>query len=436
MSLGRIPQAISYALLRLSVLLRDLDARHLRLLWHGLRQGGWASIQKEVFPDDAVRAPVVPHLATAPVTPGRRRQQVLVIDRSLPRFDRDAGSRAAWQYIELLCDMGFAVTVWGHDGLRREPYASLLEAMGVQVLSGWSVAAGNWRRWVRQHGGQLHAVLLHRPNVAVAYMDFLRRHTPAKLLYFGVDLRWLRNQRRYEVEGQALFQAEAHYWQGIENGLIAQADAAYFYSQVEVDIAAQQRPQARVRMVPLFLYRESPEPAPALAQRNGLLFIGGFAHQPNVDGILWFVEQIFPLLRAQLGDVRLRIVGAQPPAQLAGQAGVELLGALSDAELARCYRSTRLVVAPLRYGAGIKGKVVEALFHHVPLVTTPTGAEGMPEPERVMKVCAQPADFARSVQLLYQDDAHWAARAAQITSYVAQHFSPASAQSILQETLA
>ena len=93
MSLGRIPQAISYASLRLCVLLRDLDARHLRLLWHGLRQGGWASIQKEVFPDDAVRAPVVPHLATAPVTPGRRRQQVLVIDRSLPRFDRDAGSR-------------------------------------------------------------------------------------------------------------------------------------------------------------------------------------------------------------------------------------------------------------------------------------------------------------------------------------------------------
>jgi glycosyltransferase involved in cell wall biosynthesis len=435
MNVRGISNAISYGLLRLCVLLRDLDARHLRLLWHGLRQGGWASIQKEVFPTDAVLASGVSLSNKAGGAAHGRRKHVLVIDRSLPRFDRDAGSRAAWQYIQLLRDMGFRVTVWGHDCLRREPYASLLEDMGVQVLSGWTIACGNWRRWVRKHADDLHYVLLYRPNVAMVYLDFLRTNTVAQLLYFGVDLRWLRNDRRYKVEGHALFQAEACYWLSVENALIAQADFAYFYSQVEVDMASQQVPQARARMVPLFLYKELLSPIPSLSERTGLLFIGGFAHKPNVDGILWFAEQIWPLVRQHLSDVTLRIVGEHPPAQLVGRVGVELLGAVSDEELARCYRSTRMVVAPLRYGAGIKGKVVEALFHHVPLVTTPTGAEGMPAPERVMDVCERPADFARCIHALYVDDALWNLRASGIQAYVAEYFSPESAQRILEEVL-
>jgi glycosyltransferase involved in cell wall biosynthesis len=434
MSLRRIFSAISYALLRLCVLLRDLDTRQVRLLWHGVCQGGWSSIQKEVFPPDAVSAP---HGGLPDGVSGTfgRDKHVLVIDRSLPRFDRDAGSRAAWQYTQLLCDMGFTVTVWGHDCLRREPYASLLEHMGVQVLSGWTIACGNWRRWVRMHADDLHYVLLYRPNVAMVYLDFLRVNTAAQLLYFGVDLRWLRNQRRHEVEGHALFQAEARYWQSRENTLIAQADAAYFYSQVEVEMVVQQAPKARVRMVPLFLYKELSGPTPLLSERKGLLFIGGFAHQPNVDGIIWFVENIFPLVRQLLGSVSLSIVGESPPTRLVGQAGIELLGAVSDAELARWYCSTRVVVAPLRYGAGIKGKVVEALFHHVPLVTTPTGAEGMPSPENVMDVCEEPSDFARCIHALYLDDALWSQRVSSIHAYVVEHFSQESAQRVLEEVL-
>lgn len=434
MSLGRIADVFSYGLLRLCVLLRDFRLRNLRVMCHGLRNGAWTSIQAELFPTDTVLN-AAPGLSALAATPERGRKHVLLIDRSLPRFDRDAGSRATWQYIRLLRDMGFSVTVWGHDCLRREPYASHLEAMGVSVLSGWTIACGRWRAWVRHHAHELDYVVLQRPNVAMAYIGYLRRQTTARILYFGVDLRWLRNQRRYEVEGQALFHAEAQYWQSIEASLIRAADCSCFYSQVEVTMATQQVPMARVRALPLFLYEGKDEPGPPACVRSGLLFVGGFAHHPNVDGILWFVDEVLPLVQTRLGAVTLRVVGDNPPAELQGRSGVELLGAVSDAQLRMLYSESRIVVAPLRYGAGIKGKVVEALFHHVPLVTTAIGAEGMPAPDSVMDVCDLPGEFADRVCKLYADPVLWAIRTSNIKAYLTARFSRDSARQTLEEVM-
>jgi glycosyltransferase involved in cell wall biosynthesis len=434
MKIDRITHEISHALLRLNVILRDLDLRSLRLLVYGLRHGAWTSIHGELFPNDVVlhREHGSNFLTTEP-RPERR--NVLVIDRSLPRFDRDAGSRATWQYIQLLVEMGYSVTVWGHDYLRREPYASLLESMGVKVLSGWTVAIGRWRTWVRRHVHELDFVVLHRPNVAQTYIDFFRKVTNARILYFGVDLRWLRNQRRFEVERQALFHSEAQYWRTIETRLIDMADCSYFYSEVEVTMALQQVPHAKVRALPLFLYKKLEQDVQGLGARRGLLFVGGFAHQPNVDGILWFVETILPLIQARLGKVMLKIVGAGPPAELCDKPGVELLGAVSDTELDSLYGEARIVVAPLRYGAGIKGKVVEALFQQVPLVTTTIGAEGLPESDSVLNVCNLPKEFAESVIELYLNDELWLARSSGINAYLAVHFSQDRARRILEEEM-
>jgi hypothetical protein len=93
------------------------------------------------------------------------------------------------------------------------------------------------------------------------------------------------------------------------------------------------------------------------------------------------------------------------------------------------------VVAPLRYGAGIKGKVVEALFHQVPLVTTSIGSEGLPSPASVMDVCDLPSEFSDKVCSLYVDDALWTARTSNIKTYLAAHFSQDSARQTLEEVM-
>jgi glycosyltransferase involved in cell wall biosynthesis len=434
MSVHRYTALLGYGFLRLCVALRGLSFYHIRVLWHGLRHGGWKSLQDEIFPPDAVMPPVV---GARPTTQpdGGQRKGILVIDRSLPRFDRDAGSRATWQYIRLLREMGFRVTVWGHDFLRREPYATMLEDMGVEVVSGGALVCGRWRGWVRARAATLDYVIIHRPNVAVAYVDFLRKATDARILYFGVDLRWLRNLRRHEVERDPFHLAEARYWQAIENRLVGMAHAAYFYSRAESDIVVQQVPDARVRTVPLFIFQGKAEEGRAFGDREGLIFVGGFAHQPNVDGILWFVNDIYPAVRERLGEVTLQVVGANPPEALRGRPGVVLAGAVSDAELQALYGRSRVVVAPLRYGAGIKGKIVEAVFQRVPLVTTTIGSEGMPEPEGVLEVRDQPHDFATAVIRLYRDEDLWSARSARMGAYVAEHFSAATARRVLEEDI-
>jgi glycosyltransferase involved in cell wall biosynthesis len=307
--------------------------------------------------------------------------------------------------------------------------------MGVEVVSGGALMCGRWRGWVRARAATLDYVLIHRPNVAVAYMDFLRKATDARILYFGVDLRWLRNQRRHEVEHDPFHLAEARYWQAIENRLVGMAHAAYFYSRAESDMVVQQVPGARVRTVPLFIFQGKTGETLTHEEREGLLFVGGFAHQPNVDGILWFVNDIYPAVREQLGEVTLRVVGANPPEALRDKLGVVLAGAVSDAELQALYGRSRVVVAPLRYGAGIKGKVVEAVFQRVPLVTTTIGAEGMPEPEAVLEVNDLPHDFATAVIQLYCDEDIWSARSSRMEAYVAEHFSAATARRVLEEDI-
>lgn len=431
MKVDRISALLSYGLLRFCVICRDTNFHNLRMLWHGLLHGGWRSIQDEVFPAVGISKGQEIHSKSS--ARDSTQKTVLVIDRSLPCFDRDAGSRATWQYIKLLREMGYNVTTWGHDYLRREPYASMLEDIGVEVVSGWVLACGRWRSWVRAHAAKLDYVIVHRPNVAIAYLSYFRQKTDARILYFGVDLRWLRNQRRYEVEGDTFYRTEARYWQAVENQLISMAHASYFYSNVETEIVSRQVPTAQVRMLPLFVYRGKTEGGLSYQNRSGLMFVGGFAHQPNVDGILWFVNEILPLVRAQLGDVSLRVVGANPPDALRRCPGLELTGAVSDEELQALYDKSRVIVAPLRYGAGIKGKVVEALFQHVPLVTTAIGAEGMPTPAQVMAVCDLPDEFADAIIRLYKDGDFWTAQCANIKTYVVDHFSEATARAALQE---
>lgn len=434
MSTHRYAALLGYGFLRICVALRGLTPHHIRVLWYGLRHEGWRSLQDEMFPPDAVMASTVDGRITAQYE-GVRRKGVLIIDRSLPRFDRDAGSRATWQYIQLLREMGFRVTVWGHDFLRREPYATLLEGMGVEVVSGGALVCGRWRGWVRAHAATLDYVIIHRPNVAVAYVDFLRKVTDARILYFGVDLRWLRNLRRHEVERHPFHRAEARYWQAIENRLVGMAHAAYFYSRAESDMVAQQVPGARVRTIPLFIAQDKTADGLAFGDREGLMFVGGFAHQPNVDGILWFVNEIYPSVREQLGEAPLLVVGANPPEALRNRPGVVLAGAVSDAELHALYGRSRMVVAPLRYGAGIKGKVVEAVFQRVPLVTTTIGAEGMPEPDGVLEIRDLPGDFAAAVIRLYRGEDIWSAQSARMGAYVAEHFSAATARRVLEEDI-
>ena len=177
-------------------------------------------------------------------------------------------------------------------------------------------------------------------------------------------------------------------------------------------------------------------------KREGLLFVGGFAHPPNADAVLWFVREVWPKLqadRAAAGKPAMNfyIVGSRAPEEIKAlhdpENGVVVKGFVTDEELRTLYNSTRIVVVPLRYGAGVKGKVIEALYYGAPVITTGVGAEGIPEAETVMEIADAPEAFADRVNALYDDTAALAGMQEKAEEYIRSHNSLDAAWRVIED---
>ncbi len=127
-----------------------------------------------------------------------------------------------------------------------------------------------------------------------------------------------------------------------------------------------------------------------------ILFVAGFAHSPNVDAAVWLVGEIFPLILARAPDATLALVGANPTEQVRALASdrVKVTGRVSEEELRASYLRARIAIVPLRFGAGVKSKVAEALREGLPLVTTTVGAQGLTGIEKSASVVDDPRAIA------------------------------------------
>lgn len=379
----------------------------------------------------------------------QRKPCVLVIDHYVPTWDKDAGSKTTYQYIRMFLKKGYQVKLLGDNFLHEEPYSTELLQMGVEILYGEEMQQGIWD-WLRENEAFIDIAYLNRPHIAVKYIDFLRQNTNIKCIYYGHDLHFLRLLREYELNGDIRTKRESDYWKSIEFSVMRSADMSYYPSQSEVDAIHALDPRIRVKAITAYLWDSFlPQEDEDYEKREGLLFVGGFAHPPNEDGVLWFAKQIFPKIREKYPELRLSVAGSKATDAVKAlgaepeKTGIQVLGFVSDEELCRLYQNTRLVVVPLRYGAGVKGKVVEALYQGSVIVTTSVGAEGIPQAEEVMAVVnrqdgdihenpeAVEQSFAEAVNRLYGDTKACAAISAKTRSYIREHYSLDAAWSII-----
>jgi len=370
----------------------------------------------------------------------RGRPRIAVVDHQVPSWDADAGSRHTWQWLELFVREGWQVHFLPDNLFPAQPYTTQLQAMGVEVLHGHGFGPHH-AEWWREHGAALDAVHLHRPQVAAHHLDAILEHAPqARLVYQCHDLHHVREQRAWELAGHDGDSPEALRWKALEDRAFAAADVVHTPSSWERDWLRQHRPGVEAHDVPLFFYDSVPVGGGAddpLAGRDPatLLFVGGFRHPPNEDGVRWFVAEVWPLVRARRPDARLVLVGAHVDEALAGD-GVEVRGRVSEEELAAAYASCRAVVVPLRYGAGVKGKVVEAMAAGLPVVTTPVGAEGIPGADAALAPCADAAAFAARALEVIEDDAAWRAAREAGLALVRDAFSVERARAIIRRDFA
>jgi O-antigen biosynthesis protein len=351
------------------------------------------------------------------------RKVALVVDHYVPQPDRDAGSRTMFAFLKSLIQAGWVVKFWP-DNLWYDPvYTPKLQSLGVEVLYGERWYHG-FENYIEQYGDQLHAVLLSRPDVAVKYISAVRTRPAIRIVYYGHDLHFLRIKREAELTGDQRLQDESRRMEALEKRVWSAVDLILYPSEDEAREVAALANGVVARAISPYAFDEFRENEQADA-RSGVLFVAGFGHPPNVDAARFLVEKIMPIVWNSRPDERLMLVGANPTAEVKALDSdrVVVTGYVDDATLTGLYLRSRAAVVPLRYGAGIKGKVVEALQQGLPLVTTATGAQGLHGVEAVCTVADDEREIAAGILELLEDDAIWMSRSSSGARYARERFS-------------
>jgi polysaccharide pyruvyl transferase WcaK-like protein/glycosyltransferase involved in cell wall biosynthesis len=359
------------------------------------------------------------------------RARILVVDASTPAPDRQSGSVRIAAILRLLAGIGCKVTFVARNTEYSEPYVRLLQQDGIEVLHEprvWSITQA-----LAMRGAEFDAVIVSRHHVASPILAALRRFAPQALFVFDtVDLHYLREEREGSVTGDTDAVRRAAVTREQEQGVMRCADVTLVVSATEQALLAREAPEVRVLV--LSNIHEVRGRSAGFDARSDALFVGGFAHSPNVDAMLWYAKEVWPLVRRQLPALRTHVVGSNLPdcvKALAGD-GIDVVGHVPDLEpwLERC----RISVAPLRYGSGVKGKIGTAQSAGVPVVATSIATEGMYlQNGRDVIVADSAADFAAAIVRLHTDRELWRAVSEGGMANVARHFSPSAAAEVLEE---
>jgi GT2 family glycosyltransferase/glycosyltransferase involved in cell wall biosynthesis len=337
--------------------------------------------------------------AAANRAPGPR---VLVVDHTVPTPDRDAGSARMLNIVRALIDLGCQVRFVPENNFRWEPYSGRLERLGVEVIYG----RGDLREEFTQIGPELGLVLTSRPVPSARFLPMVRDLAPqATVAYDTVDLHYVRERRRAEVEG-VTEPPVVETLRSLELAMVSATDATICVSEAEADTVKAEVPDARVELIPT-VHELSSEVPPAEG-REGVVFVGGFSHTPNLDAARFLAQEVMPLVWRRAPETVLRIVGDLGTERLADLAGerVVIEGWIED--LDGLLDRTRAMAAPMRYGAGVKGKITHSLARGLPVVTTTVGIEGLDATAgRDLLVADDAAGLAAELVRLLRDDELW-----------------------------
>ncbi len=335
----------------------------------------------------------------------RLRGRVLVIDAHTPEPDQDSGSLRLCYLFDCFRQLGYGVSFFADNRGYAGRYSSALQHAGVEVLYNPWIAS--LQDFFQERGGDFDFIMISRHYVAVNYLSLIQKYCPrARFIFDTVDLHYLREQRLAELENSLPLKRVAAQTRRSELAVIRQADATLVVSPIEKEVLAADAPGARVHVLSN-IHLVSGRNADFSARKD-IFFVGGFQHPPNVDAVHWFTSSIWPLVRQQLPDIEFHLIGSKAPEKVRALHGngVVFHGFVQDLE--PWLNGCRLAVAPLRYGAGVKGKVNLSMSHGQPVVATPMAAEGLFATDGVDLLIAESAgEFAAAVIRLYQDESLW-----------------------------
>jgi glycosyltransferase involved in cell wall biosynthesis len=360
-----------------------------RRTWRAYRKHGWHYVKAKGLELSGIHAPAptasqhiepsgdtTPAPTQLPALPNGKTKRLLYIDWGIPKPDQDAASVTAKILMEVVDSLGYKVTFVPAGLQYEEGYYEDLVAANIDVLV--SPAVQSVSEWLTAYARNFDVCIMARAPVVWPYLVILKNVAPnLRLIFNTVDLHYIRELRQAELANDAAAREAALVTRAHEFELMEKCDLTILLSQEEMYAVREIKPEAPVVVLPV-VFTDIPGATKPFAERRDILFIGSFPHQPNIDAVYFFVAAVFPIIRQRIPDIKFKVIGSSPPdsiRRLAEFPGIEILGFVKDLE--PVFSDIRLSVAPLRYGAGIKGKIGTSFCYGVPCVATSIAAEGM-----------------------------------------------------------
>ena len=343
-------------------------------------------------------------------------KNVLIIDEIIPEFNKDSGSRRLTEIIKLL--LKNKVSVFLIADLKQYKYKSdyiqKFKDLGVNVYQPSIDQKGQLvtkEDFIKLITPKIEVAWLHRPTIFSKFQSLVKTANPnIKLVFDMVDFHYVRLLREYELNKDEALKAEAEKFLKIELENCKNADVVIAISTTDKELLKQHfnTDEKVVLISNIHQHIDKSDNFNSFENRNDLLFVGSFRHDPNSDAVKYLKENIMPLVWKVIPDLKVNIIGSYITDDIEALASdrFKLLGFVDD--LDAVINTTKLFVAPLRFGAGIKGKIGQSLEHSLPLVTTNVGAEGFDFGEQTNVMIANNAEaIAQKVIDLYTNKILW-----------------------------
>lgn len=335
--------------------------------------------------------------------PGKR---MVFVDNIIPAHDKNSGSFRAYQLIKMLRELDYHITFIPDDANKAEPYFSDLVKLGVEVLYRYP----NRPAMMRELNATLEKcelIWISRPEMNMEFRWLFEKFPNAKWVYDTIDLHHIRLQRQALQSGDKQLMAESEKVKKDELEIAACADLTLTVTKDEKILLEKEGVQ-NVSVIPNIHDPVIPSQELSFDRREGLLFIGAYDHPPNIDAAKWMVNEIMPEVWKKMPSLTLTLLGSKPTPEIYSLASDRVFVPGYVADVSAYFLSHKLFVAPLRFGAGMKGKIGQSLAYKLPVITSVIGAEGMDLQDGKNVLIAQnKEEFVTKILMLYADRTLW-----------------------------
>lgn len=360
----------------------------------------------------------------------RPKKHVLIVDAITPTPDEDSGSIDMFNLIKILIQEGYRVHFVPSSNMAHCGEATK-DLLRLGVVCVYAPFFKSLRHYLEDCKIDFSLVILARVGVAfeaISVIDEIMPDVPR--IFYTVDLHHLRELRAAKISNDAERLIRAKELRKQEYSIMHRANTTIVLSEVEAALLEKSEVNG-VEVLPLIREIKT-DHINGFEERDGVGFIGGYRHEPNVEAVVWLLDRIWPLVQSArktrgLEPIPLYIGGSNMPPKLASKIetveSVINLGFIEN--LNEFFSGLRLTIAPLKSGAGLKGKVAESWSHGVPVIGSNMAFEGLPTRSGLGKLIMQaesPNGIADLVLENYDDSTRWRARSALGREYAAATF--------------